>query len=50
MGIIMAPTRELALQIAAEADKFGKSVNCRAVAVYGGAPKVPQVTYYYIDI
>mmetsp|Transcript_83297 Transcript_83297/g.121939 ORF Transcript_83297/g.121939 Transcript_83297/m.121939 type:complete len:337 (-) Transcript_83297:192-1202(-) len=43
MGIIMAPTRELALQIAAEADKFGKSVNCRAVAVYGGAPKVPQV-------
>ena len=41
--LIMAPTRELALQIAAEATKFGASVGCRAVAVYGGASKYAQV-------
>lgn len=41
--LIMAPTRELALQIAAEAIKFGASVGCRAVAVYGGAAKDAQV-------
>ena len=39
----MAPTRELALQIAAESTKFGKCVKCRTVAVYGGASKGPQV-------
>ena len=44
MALIMAPTRELALQIAAEALKFGKSVGCRTVAVYGGAPKGPQIS------
>jgi superfamily II DNA/RNA helicase len=40
----MAPTRELALQIHAEALKFGASVGCRAVAVYGGAPKERQIS------
>ena len=75
LAIIMAPTRELALQIKvrtrclvsflgsprwrqaprhrvlfstvpftqAEADKFGKSVGCAAVAVYGGASRAGQV-------
>ena len=43
IALIMAPTRELALQIAAEATKFGQSVKCRSVAVYGGASKGPQV-------
>lgn len=43
LGIIMAPTRELALQIHAEAVKFGNCVGLRAVAVYGGAKKGPQV-------
>ena len=43
MALIMAPTRELALQIHAEAVKFGKPLGCRAVAVYGGAKKGPQV-------
>ena len=41
--LIMAPTRELALQIAAEAIKFGARVDCKAVAVYGGASKDKQV-------
>jgi superfamily II DNA/RNA helicase len=40
----MAPTRELALQIHAEALKFGKPLGCMAVAVYGGAPKDRQVS------
>jgi ATP-dependent RNA helicase DDX5/DBP2 len=42
--LIMSPTRELALQIAAEAAKFGKPMGCRSVAVYGGAPKWAQAS------
>jgi len=38
----MAPTRELAIQIASEAVKFGEPTGCRAVAIYGGAPKPTQ--------
>ena len=38
--LIMAPTRELALQIVSEAGKFlDCGAGCRAVAVYGGALK-----------
>ncbi|KAJ1477712.1 P-loop containing nucleoside triphosphate hydrolase protein, partial [Baffinella frigidus] len=44
LALIMAPTRELALQIAAEGIKFGAAVGCRAVAVYGGAAKDKQVS------
>jgi ATP-dependent RNA helicase DDX5/DBP2 len=40
--MIMAPTRELALQIHSEAIKFGKCVGCRSVAVYGGASREQQ--------
>ena len=40
--LIMAPTRELALQIQSEADKFGRPVGINSVAVYGGAPKWKQ--------
>ena len=29
-------------QIKTEADKFGAPIGCRAVAVYGGAPKWGQ--------
>ena len=43
LGIIMAPTRELALQIHADAAKYGAVVSCTAVAVYGGASKDAQV-------
>eukprot|EP00961_Rhodomonas_salina_P267222 3611064-Rhodomonas_salina.2 len=35
--LIMAPTRELALQILSEANKFLDSVKCRAVCCYGGS-------------
>ena len=40
--LVMAPTRELVLQIKSEADKFGQPVGVRSVAVYGGAPKWAQ--------
>ena len=36
-ALVLAPTRELALQIHAEADKFGAATRAAAVAVYGGA-------------
>ena len=39
----MAPTRELALQIAAEAVKAGVGVGCKAVAVYSGSARGGQV-------
>ena len=41
-ALVLAPTRELALQIHAEADKFGAATRAGAVAVYGGAPMHKQ--------
>eukprot|EP00457_Paulinella_chromatophora_P004617 gb/GEZN01004629.1/.p1 GENE.gb/GEZN01004629.1/~~gb/GEZN01004629.1/.p1 ORF type:complete len:623 (-),score=75.19 gb/GEZN01004629.1/:20-1888(-) len=35
-AIVLAPTRELALQISQECDKFAKSLNIRAVSIIGG--------------
>jgi ATP-dependent RNA helicase DDX5/DBP2 len=43
LGIVMAPTRELALRIHAEATKFGACVGVKSVAVYGGSAKQAQV-------
>ncbi|KAA6428079.1 MAG: RNA helicase DRH1 [Trebouxia sp. A1-2] len=40
--LVIAPTRELAVQIKEEADKFGRSSNIKNTCVYGGAPKGPQ--------
>ena len=39
----MAPTRELAVQIKRECDKFGFSSKIKNTCVYGGAPKRPQI-------
>jgi ATP-dependent RNA helicase DDX5/DBP2 len=39
----LAPTRELAVQIQGECEKFGKASRIRSSCVYGGAPKGPQV-------
>jgi ATP-dependent RNA helicase DeaD len=41
--LIMAPTRELALQIYAEAERFGEPLGIRSVAVYGGVAYGPQL-------
>lgn len=41
--LILAPTRELAVQIQGEALKFGSHANARSTCIYGGAPKGPQI-------
>jgi len=40
--LILAPTRELAIQIKGEADKFGYTSSITNTCVYGGAPKRDQ--------
>jgi ATP-dependent RNA helicase DDX5/DBP2 len=44
--LIVAPTRELAVQIQEECHKFGSSSRIKHTCVYGGAPKGPQVRRY----
>ncbi|KAK4056224.1 ATP-dependent RNA helicase dbp2 [Microbotryomycetes sp. JL221] len=41
--LVLAPTRELAVQIQEEAAKFGKSSSIRNCCVYGGVPKRQQI-------
>ncbi|OJJ46707.1 hypothetical protein ASPZODRAFT_117424 [Penicilliopsis zonata CBS 506.65] len=41
--LILAPTRELAVQIQVEISKFGRSSRIRNTCVYGGVPKGPQI-------
>lgn len=41
--LVLAPTRELAVQIMEEAQKFGRPLGIRALCCYGGAPKYPQI-------
>ncbi|EIM21267.1 p68 RNA helicase [Wallemia mellicola CBS 633.66] len=43
IALILAPTRELAVQIQEECTKFGKSSRIRNTCVYGGVPKGPQI-------
>ncbi len=35
-ALIVTPTRELAIQVAGEAEKLGRSMNVKAAAIYGG--------------
>jgi len=41
--LVLAPTRELAVQIKVECDKFGASSDIKNTCVYGGAPKRQQI-------
>ncbi|CAM8996797.1 hypothetical protein QQ045_006738 [Rhodiola kirilowii] len=41
--LVLAPTRELAVQIQEEATKFGSSSKLKSTCIYGGVPKGPQV-------
>ncbi|WKA08750.1 hypothetical protein VitviT2T_026445 [Vitis vinifera] len=41
--LVLAPTRELAVQIQEEALKFGSFTKIRSTCIYGGAPKGPQI-------
>jgi len=44
--LVMSPTRELAQQIEAEANRFGKCVGMWCVSMYGGAPKWDQLNKF----
>lgn len=41
--LVLAPTRELAVQIQTECTKYGRSSKIKNTCVYGGAPRGPQV-------
>lgn len=41
-ALVIAPTRDLALQITEVVNEFGRPVNVRAMAVVGGEPKLVQ--------
>ena len=41
--LVLAPTRELSVQIMEEAQKFGRPMGIRAVCCYGGSSKYPQI-------
>ncbi|HAP69143.1 MAG TPA: ATP-dependent RNA helicase RhlE, partial [Flavobacteriales bacterium] len=42
-ALILTPTRELAAQVLADVNDFGKAVDMRAVVIFGGVSQVPQV-------
>jgi len=43
VALVLAPTRELAVQIQKECSKFGSSSRIRNTCVYGGVPKGQQI-------
>ncbi len=42
-GLILVPTRELAMQVASDLNKFGKYLSIKTLAVYGGQPIYGQM-------
>ncbi len=42
-ALVLAPTRELAMQVAAAMEDYGKHIKARVLAVYGGQPYGPQI-------
>nr|WP_308259176.1 DEAD/DEAH box helicase [Pseudonocardia sp. H11422] len=42
-GLVLAPTRELAMQVTEAVSRYGKGLGARVLAVYGGAPIGPQL-------
>jgi ATP-dependent RNA helicase DeaD len=42
-GVILCPTRELALQVAGQIDLLGKFLGVRALPIYGGSPYGDQI-------
>ena len=43
VALVLAPTRELVVQIALESEKFGRGCNIETLGVYGGVPKGMQM-------
>ncbi|MEK6608650.1 MAG: DEAD/DEAH box helicase, partial [Myxococcota bacterium] len=42
-ALVLAPTRELALQVAEECARIGRYIGVKVVAIYGGAPMGAQI-------
>jgi ATP-dependent RNA helicase DeaD len=42
-GLVLVPTRELAVQVASDLNRFGKYLSVRSLAVYGGQPIYGQM-------
>lgn len=42
-GLVVAPTRELAIQVAEEINRIAKFMGIRALAIYGGSPMDRQI-------
>ena len=42
--LVLAPTRELAMQSHVVCEEFGKLVNLTSLVIYGGVPKYQQVS------
>jgi ATP-dependent RNA helicase DeaD len=42
-GLVLTPTRELAMQVNTAASRYGEGIGVRTLAVYGGAPIGPQL-------
>jgi ATP-dependent RNA helicase DeaD len=42
-GLVLAPTRELAMQVCTAAERYAAGLDVRTLAVYGGAPIGPQL-------
>ena len=42
--LVLAPTRELSVQIMEECQKFGRAIGVRSVCCYGGSPKYAQIS------
>jgi len=42
-GLVLVPTRELAVQVASDLNKFGKYLSIKSLAVYGGQPIYGQM-------
>jgi ATP-dependent RNA helicase DDX5/DBP2 len=40
--LVLSPTRELAMQIHKECERFARSVHIYSTCIYGGASKIPQ--------
>lgn len=51
-ALVLAPTRELAIQVAQTFHQLGKSAGIRALAIYGGQPIVRQLRalQYPVDV
>ena len=42
-GLVLAPTRELAMQVSEAVARYGSKIGAKVLAVYGGAPIGPQL-------